>query len=145
MREQSTVPDFFQEDTSDALRSQIDWLKIEFDVDDSFLAKLLGTEEATFANWRLFNKDLPPGQEDTLRRLWQMTLHLLSFLNFDRDKIRGLLLHRVPDRSKDEGSTLAPPWNDMSLKDYLEQLGGPAIEKVDFWLTGLRFGDPYAA
>lgn len=145
MLEQSTVPDFFQEETSDALRSQVDWLKVEFDVDDSFFAKLLETDERTFTNWRLFDGDLPPGREDTLRRLWHMTLHLLSFLNFDRDRVRGLFLHTVPARSKDEESALAPPWGNMTLKEYFERVGSPAIEKVDLWVTGLRFGDLYAA
>jgi hypothetical protein len=143
--EQSTVPDFFQEETQDALRAQVDWLKLHVGLDDSFLVKLLDTNEQTFRNWRLLNADLPPGREDTLRRFWQTMLHLLSFLNFDRDRIRELFQHAVPERSKTEESALALPWNDMSLKEYLERVGDLGIEKVECWVTGLRFGDPYAA
>jgi hypothetical protein len=142
--EQSTVPDFFQEETTEALRLRVDWLRDEVGLDDSFLVKLLKTDEQTFTNWRLFNADLPPGREDTLRRFWRATLHLLSFLNFDLDRVRELFQHAVPRRSKIEESALAPPWSDMSLKQYLERAGDTGIEKVDSWVTGLRFGDPYA-
>ena len=71
MLEHSTVPDFFQEETTDALRLQIDWLKAEFGGDNSFVAGLLKTDQATFADWLHFDGELPPGGEDTLRRLWQ--------------------------------------------------------------------------
>jgi hypothetical protein len=37
---QSTVPDFFQEETADALRAQVGWLVREVGVDDSFFARL---------------------------------------------------------------------------------------------------------
>jgi hypothetical protein len=140
--EKATVPDFFQEETSHALRLQIDWLKAEFDVDNSFVAALLKTDQTTFANWRYRNGALPPGGEDTLRRLWQMALHLLSFLNFDSDRVRGLLVHRAVARSRATDSALTPPWSDMTLKEYLERVGSPAIESVERWITGLRFGDP---
>jgi hypothetical protein len=143
--EQSTVPDFFQEETRDALRSQVDWLALEVGLDDSFLVRLLETDEQTFTNWRLFNADLPPGREDTLRRFWHTTLHLLSFLNFDLDRVRELFQHAVPARLKAEESALAPPWSGMTLKEYFERAGGLAVEKVDCWVTGLRFSDPYAA
>jgi len=143
--EQSTVPDFFQEETKDSLRSRVDWLTSEVGLDDSFFVMLLETDEQTFTNWRLFNADLPPGREDILRRFWHMMLNLLSFLNFDRARVRELFQHAVPARSKDEESVLAPPWSGMTLKEYLERVGGLAVEKVDSWVTGLRFGDPYAA
>ena len=145
MLEQSTVPDFFQEETRDALRSQVDWLTLEIGLEDSFLAKLLETDKDTLMKWRLFNADLPPGREDTLRRFWFMTLHLLSFLNFDLDRVRELFQHAVPIRSKVEESALAPPWSGMTLKEYFERAGGHAIDKVDCWVTGFRFSDPYAA
>lgn len=145
MLEQSTVPDFFQEETRAALRSQVDWLALEVGLDASFVVKLLDTDEQTFTNWRLFNADLPAEREDTLRSFWHTTLHILSFLNFDLDRVRELFHHPVPARSIDKGSALAPPWSGMTLKEYFEQVGGLAVEKVDCWVTGLRFSDPYAA
>jgi hypothetical protein len=143
--EQSTVPDFFQEGTRDALGSQVDWLKLHVGLDDSLLVKLLDIDEQTFRNWRFLNADLPPRREDTLRRFWQTTLHLLSFLNFDRGRVRELFQHETPARSKTEASALAPPWNGVSFKEYPEQSGDIGIEKVDCWVTGLRFGDVYTA
>lgn len=145
MPEQSTVPDFFQEESTDALRSQVDWLTREVGLDNAFFAKLLATDEQTFTNWRLCNADLPPGREESLRRLWRMMLHMLSFLNFDRARVSGLFQYAVLARSENEGSSLVPPWSSMPLREYLERVGGLAVEEVDGWVTGLRFGDPYAA
>ena len=145
MLEPSIVPDFFQEETRDALRSQVEWLTDEIGLDNAFLAKLLETNDDTLSNWRLRDTDLPAGGEDTLRRFWYMTLHLLSFLNFDLDRVRELFQHAVPARLKDEVSPVAPPWSGMTLKEYFERTGDLAVEKVDCWITGLRFSDPYGA
>jgi hypothetical protein len=139
----STVPDFFQEETAEALRGQAGWLAVEVGVDDAFFARLVGTDETTFSNWRGYAADLPPGGEETLRHLWRTVLHLLSFLNFDRAKVRSLFQQMMPARPSGEGSALALPWAGSSLKAYLERTGAGAIDKIDGWVTGLRFGDLY--
>lgn len=142
---QSSVPDFFQEETPDALRSQVDWLVHAVSVDDAFFANLLGTDALTFANWRAQDALLPAEGEDTLRTLWRTVLHLLSFLNFDQARVRDLFLRAMPACPSGEESPLTPPWSGESLKTYLEQTRAAGIEKVEAWVTGLRFGDPYAA
>jgi hypothetical protein len=142
---QSTVPDFFQEETPAAMRSQVEWLVRELGTDDSFFARLVGTDERTIAGWRVHAADLPPHGEDTLRDFWRTVLHLLSFLNFDLLRIRDLFLREMPGCPSVERSPLTPPWCGTSLKAYLERTRGDGIEKVDGWVTGLRFGDPYAA
>jgi hypothetical protein len=142
---QSTVPDFFQEETPDALRSQVDWLGREVSIDSASLAKIVGTDEMTFSNWRLLDTDLPPGGEETLRTLWRTVLHLLSFLNFDESRVRELFLRTMPANSSGNESSVTPPWSGTSLKTYLEQNRTTGIEKVDGWVTGLRFGETYAA
>jgi hypothetical protein len=141
---QSTVPDFFQEDTPDALRCQVEWLIREVGVDDAFFARLVGTDEASFSGWRSLEDALPPGGEETLRGLWRTVLHLLSFLGFDRSRTRDLFLRPMP-ASAGGTSPLTPPWSGASLKDYLERARAEGIEHVDGWVTGLRFGDPYSA
>jgi hypothetical protein len=87
---------------------------------------------------------LPPGGEETPRRFWRTVLHLLSFLNFDRAKVRDLFQQTMPAQPSGEASALAPPWGGLSLKAYLERTGASAIGKIDGWVTGLRFGDLYA-
>jgi hypothetical protein len=141
----STVPDFFQEETVDVLRGQADWLAREVGLDDSFFARLVGTDEATFANWRRSDTDLAPDAEETLRLLWRTVLHLLSFLNFDQARVRNLFQQTMPATAAGEASPLTPPWAGSSLRAYLERARAGAIEKVDAWVTGLRFGDPYTA
>jgi hypothetical protein len=140
------VPDFFQEETTDAIRLQVDWLVRELGVDDSFFAKLLGTNESTISKWRRNHaSDLPEGGIESLRALWRTMLHLLSFLNFDQARVRDLFLQKTPVGHASRQSPLIPPWGGDSLRTYLEKSGTNAIEKVDSWVTGLRFGDPYAA
>lgn len=142
---QSAVPDFFQEDTSDALRSQANWLVREAGADDTFFASLVGTDEGTFSYWRLSDTSLPPGGEEVLRELWRTVLHLLSFLNFDKARVRALFLETMPICAPGGESPLTPPWSGTSLKTYLARDRTEGIVKVDGWVTGLRFGDPYAA
>jgi hypothetical protein len=141
---ESTVPDFFQEETSAALRCQTDWLARAVGVDDAFFARLVGTDEATWLSWRADGADLPRDGEETLRSLWRTVLHLLSFANFDSLAVRYFFQYTWPARPV--GSVpLWPPWGGSSLKTYLAAGGAEAIEKVDAWVTGFRFGDPYAA
>jgi hypothetical protein len=142
---QSNVPDFFQEDTTDGLHAQVDWLVREVGLDDSFFAALAGMDEVTFSNWRARDAGLPPSGEETLRILWRTVLHVLSFLNFDRSRVRALFLQTMPVGRPGEESALTPPWSGESLKSYLQRARGDGIEKVEGWVTGLRFGDPYAA
>jgi hypothetical protein len=142
---ESTVPDFFQEETADARRAQVDWLVREIGVDDAFFAKLLGTGEGTFSRWREGGAPLPAGGEETLRDLWRAVLHLLSFLNFDPVRVRDLFQKSMPTYAAGTGSPLTPPWGGMSLRAYLERARAEGIGKVASWVTGLRFGDPYAA
>jgi hypothetical protein len=139
------VPDFFQEETTDALRAQVDWLVGEFGLDGAFFEKLLGTDEAIFSRWGEGDAALPSGGEDTLRDLWRAVLHLLSFLNFDLARVRDLFQKTMPSGASGTRSPLAPPWSGTSLKTYLERTRAAGIGKVADWVTGLRFGDPYAA
>jgi hypothetical protein len=140
----STVPDFFQEETVDALRCQVDWLAVEIGVSDSFFAKLLGTDETTFASWRMSADNLPVDGEKTLRLLWRAVLHLLSFLNFDETRVRDLFQQVIPLCPTGEESPVTPPWCGSNLAAYLERSRVGGIEKVEAWVTGLRFGDLYA-
>jgi hypothetical protein len=142
---QSTVPDFFQEETEDALRAQVDWLIRHVGVDDAFFERLLGTAEVTFSGWREFGALLPPGGAETLRDLWRAVLHLLSFLNFDESRVRDLFQKTMPAHTSNMGSPLTPPWRGASLKAYLERTRADGIGKMADWVTGFRFGDPYAA
>ncbi len=141
---QSTVPDFFQEESSDALRSQVEWLVREVGVDDTFFAKLVGTDERTFSNWRQSNAHLAAGGVEMLKNLWRTLLHLLSFLSFDTKRVRDLFLKTMPACPSGEEAALTPPWSGASLKTYLERNRAAGIVKVDGWVTGLRFGDAYA-
>jgi len=142
---QSTVPDFFQEETPDAMRSQVDWLSREASIDDAFFAKLVGTDESTFSKWRVLGANLPPDGEATLRNLWRTVLHLLSYLSFDEARIRDLFLQTMPASLSGQESPLTPPWSGANLKSYLERNRVGGIEKVEGWVTGLRFGNPYGA
>jgi hypothetical protein len=100
---------------------------------------------ASTSSWRASQTPLRPDEQQTLRDLWHTTLHLLSFLNFQEARLRELFQHFLPAPRRGEGSPLAPPWSGTTLRAFLETGGAEAISQVDRWVTGLRFGDPYAA
>jgi hypothetical protein len=138
------VPDFFQEETEDALREQVGWLIHEIGVDDSFFARLLRTDAAAFADWRASRAPLSPENSQTLRDLWRTMLNLLSHFGFEEDRVRALFHCFVPARERRESPPLAPPWGGSTLQGFLETGGAEAIDRVDYWVTAFRFGDPYA-
>ncbi len=141
----SPVPDYFQEETDAARREQVDWLMRVVGVDVSFFGRVLRTDIATFGAWRLSRAVLSGEHEQTLRKLWHTTLHLLSFLGFQQDRLRELFQGFLPAPRRGEGSPLTPPWRGTTLRAFVETGGLEAIDEVDRWVTGLRFGDPYAA
>jgi len=138
------VPDFFQDEGDTALRHRVEWLEREVGVRDAFFPRHLRVSEAVFRRWLDASEPLPPGPQGELRHLWKTVLHLLSFLNFDQERVRTLLEHHVPESSSGVAAGLAPPWSGTSLIDYLEERGPHALREVDRWVTALRFGDPYA-
>jgi hypothetical protein len=140
--ELQTVPDFFQEETEDALRSQVEWFGKEAGVDHAFFAGLLRVDEADFEAWIDGRGALPLEGEQALCGFWHTALHLLSFLNFEGASVQKLF-GQAPPAGK--VAPPYPPWGGYTLKEFLQAGGPQAVEKVDEWVTGLRFGGPYAA
>jgi hypothetical protein len=140
----TSVPDFFQDESEDALRAQVDWLEQHLGLGDSFFAKLLREDQGVFSGWRKAAVVLSVDKEDILRDWWHTVLHLLSFQNFQEGRVRALLEATAPAPSPAERSVFSPPWSCSSLKEYLEGQGSHAIREVDCWVQSFRFGDPYA-
>jgi hypothetical protein len=138
-----SVPAFFQQDSSEALRLQTGWLIQELGVDDRFFAKLTGRSESDFARWRRGESKALPEVESSVHDLWRTVLHLLSLFNFDSEKVGELFHSSVSSDQPSSGS--AAPWQGLTLQKYLEQGGREAVAKVESWVTGLRFGDPVPA
>ena len=138
-----SIPDFFQDESEEALRFQVEWQAECLGLDDSFFAKLLPEENRIFSGWRRDADALTRVKEDVLRAWWQTVLHLLSFQNFDEERVRSLLEQRA-SMPPTVPSPFSPPWAGSSLKEYLESRGPDAIREVDRWVESFRFGDPYA-
>ena len=137
-----TVPDSFQEETEDALRSQVEWLGQEAGLNHAFFARFLGMDKADLEAWIDGRGTLPLEGEQALRGFWHTALHLLSFLNFDGASVQKLFRHSPP---AGDDAPPSPPWGGSTLQAFLEAGGPRAVERLDRWVTGLRFGDPYAA
>ena len=138
------VPDFFQDESEEAMRAQVKWQLEHLGLGDGFFAKLLGEDRRRFSAWQKDADTLAPGKENVLRDWWQTVLHLLSFQRFDEEKLRSLIEQTRPQGSTNEASPFFPPWSASSLKTYLENRGPEAIPEVNRWLESFRFGDPYA-
>ena len=89
----SPVPDYFQEDSEEALRSRVQWLEAEISLGDPFFARLLRADEGTFTRWREHRAALAGCQLAELCETWEMMMHILSFVNFDSGRARTLLEH----------------------------------------------------
>jgi TIR domain len=138
-----TMPDYFQNEGDDAQRSRVGWLGLQAGLEDAFFSRYLRVNETAFEQWLNHSALLPPGADVDLRALWRTVQHLLSFLNFDSQRVKTLLLHRVPGVSPGQVTSIAPPWAGSSLIDYLEENGAQVLPEIDRWVTALRFGDPY--
>ena len=136
------VPDYFQDDSEDALRSRVQWLEAEVGLGDSFFARLLRTDEGTIVRWKERRAALPRRELLALREVWDMMTHLLSFVNFDSGRARRLLEHVSPAAAEELGAAQAPPWAGSSVKSYLETRGLAAADDVTRWITSFRFAAP---
>jgi hypothetical protein len=139
-----TVPDFFQDESEEALRSQVEWQEQHLGLGDRFFARLLREDERRFSSWKKDGAALTRDKEDVLRDWWGTVLHLLSFQNFDVERVRALLERTVPTGTPVRQSVFSPPWSGSSLKEYLENDGADAIPRVSGWVESFTFGDPYA-
>lgn len=137
-----TVAWFFQDDTESALISQVQWLQKELGVSDQFFAKLLKVEERTFFRWKTKDGTLPQKAQNHLKEFWRVILHILSFLNFDLNRVHVMLDHRDDSRVKIE-TPFTPPWIGTSMRAYMETNGPASIQKVDLWVQALRFADSH--
>jgi hypothetical protein len=135
------VPDYFQEDSEEDLRSRVQWLEAEVSLGDPFFARLLRTDEGTFTRWKEHRAVLARGELLGLREVWEMMMHILSFVNFDSARARRLLKH-VPSAAPRPRGAQAPPWAGSSIKTYLEMQGPRAVDDVNRWVTSFRFGAP---
>jgi hypothetical protein len=136
------VPDYFQEDSEDALRSRVQWLQAEVSLGDPFFARLLRMDEETFTGWKEHRAALHHEELLELREVWEMMMHILSFVNFETARARRLLEHVPPAASGQLAAGQAPPWVGSSIKRYLEAHGIGAVEDVNRWVTSFRFGAP---
>jgi hypothetical protein len=136
------VPDYFQEDSEEALRLRVRWLEAEVGLGDPFFARLLRTDEVTIMRWREYRAALPPAELSGLREAWEMMMHILSFVNFDSGRARRLLEHVPSDDSRTLASGQALSWTGSCIKSYLEKNGSRGVNDVSRWVTSFRFGPP---
>jgi hypothetical protein len=137
------VAPFFQEDTEAALMQQVEWLQKHAQLSDQFFLNVLRVDERIFSRWRTGDEALSEDLREHLREFWQMTLHILSFVNFDLRLLKMMLEHSIGTRGGSVKSALDPPWIGTSLRAYLETNGIAGTQKVNQWVQTMRFGDPY--
>lgn len=147
-----TVPDYFQEGTEEAMRSQVRWLQSELGIRMEFFPQFLKLDPAEFLAWQEAREPLADSASADLRSLWQTALHLMSFVNFDVRKARQMIEYRAVDMGNSGhvpeccgSSVFAPPWLGSSIKAHIANHGASGLVDVDRWFSVLRFGNPYAA
>jgi hypothetical protein len=134
------VESFFQDNTNQGLIAQVQWAEKELQLSDEFFSNFLQIPLTDFNAWKRQSKPLEPTAETNLRYLWRVVLHVLSFLNFNMDLTRVLLVSKTSSHT-DTASPFDPPWTGTSMKAYLEASGLPALISIDRWIQGIRFPD----
>ena len=136
------VEPFFQEETETALMHQVDWLQKHALLSDQFFLHLLKVDQGAFSRWRIGDEALSEALREHLREFWQMTLHILSFVNFDLRLLNMMVEHSSNANAGAARSAFDPPWLGTSLKAYLEIHGIAGARKVNQWVQTMRFGNP---
>ena len=134
------MPDFFQGDTDEARRAQVAFLKKCFQFDDGYLASVVEMEPKQFESWQADRQSLHTSDEDRLRQMWVMFLHLFSLFDFDYGHASQMLVAKANKTSEQN-----MPWSGESIRDFLERRGSAGVKDVNSWLTSLRFTDRYGA
>jgi hypothetical protein len=124
------VPDFFQDTDEPALLAQVAWMDEELQLPTEFFVRLLRIDSGDWERWRKGEAPLAEPARHSLRSFWRLVLRLLSFQNFDLDRVRTLL-HVAPAGQE-------------SIRRRLEGPSRDAIEEITRWVTSFRFGDRYA-
>jgi hypothetical protein len=135
------VAAFFQQETEAALIAQVNWLRTEVGIADSFFARLLNVDEQSFTRWKRGEGCLAKEQQCCLKALWHMVLHLLSFLNFEPQRLSDMFEYVARTEGAKSVSPYTPPWVGTSLRAYLEKQGYAGVQKVDQWAQAIRFAD----
>lgn len=137
-----TVEPFFQDETEEAMISQVRWIQKEFEIPDEFFANMLKIEDTVFAKWTNGEGKLPEAELEYLKEFWSTILHILSLLRFDLNAVRFLLLKEDSRMVSSCRLPFDPPWVGTSMISYLKKKGPAAISEVDHWVQSFRFGDP---
>lgn len=139
--ERISIEPFFNDDNIEAVRSQVQWFQHAFRVSDDFFVELLNIERREFTDWEKENGFLSKDKQDLLREFWQMTLHLMSFYDYDMVRLRELFQYQTERASSQ--SQFAPPWAGSSLRNYLAKTGPRSIREVGLWIQALRYANWY--
>lgn len=136
-----TVEPFFNDDSNDALLSQVQWFEKSLRVDDDFFLDMLNLERREFSQWKYERGSLSSDKQDLLKEFWQMMLHMMSFYDYDMTRVAEAF--HYTGEGHFEHSTFGPPWTGTSLRNYLEKAGPISIRKVNHWIQALRYGNWY--
>lgn len=134
------VPDFFQDDGDDEMRQRATWAISELGFTHEFFARLLEAEGSFIRGWLGEEEPLTLKMKTELQNFWDVILHLLSRQNSDIG-----ILKRMLDENSDTPTELdlvnpdLPPWLGTSIRSYLGTYGPEGVEKLNRWISGLRF------
>ena len=119
-----SIPPFYNIDTREALRLQIQWLQNEFGLSDSFFSALIDTREELFREWRQEHDTLKMRQLECLKQFWLVFTHILSFLNYQPDLVQKMLEKRFDHSTSTHDDRVARPAEKMVGGKLHRKAGG---------------------
>jgi len=129
------VERFFQDNSENGLRAQVRWCMENLNMTEAYFANMLHTDTREIEQWQRRDAHLMDSRQEVLRAFWRLHLHLRTFWDSDNCAVRKMLEYKS---LAPELRAVPPPWQGMSIKEYIERGGIKAIEDVQGWLENLR-------
>ncbi len=129
--------------TSPACARRRGGLERHLGLSDEFYARFLRAPDATVRDWKLGRGELPPHQQDALRKFRWTVLFLLDFTHMDAPGAKAFLERLIRVQNTEFWTDpYTPPWDGTCLKTYLE-IGGPdVLPDIDRYLARFGAGNP---
>lgn len=130
------VPDAIGEDVF----ARLNWFVEHLGLRSDFFSGLLDLPPEDLKQFASGSAVPTDSQLDILHKFYDTMSHILSWRNFELVEVRELLNLALPPA---EGSTIGslPPWSGTSLLRYIQNEKVTGMERVDRWVSKMRFGD----
>lgn len=122
--------------------SRVDYLQQNFDISDPFFLTLLKISEEDFGKWRRGEDLLSSDALEILDSFWNVMVDLRDLWGNENAALKDIFdcVARQDPASKPVYHKHMIPWVGMSIKGFIESRGTEALNQINIWTHGFKFG-----